>query len=175
VTIAIYPGSFDPVTNGHLDIVQRASRLFDQVIMAVYDGPSKKQRLFNIEERVAFLEEATKHIPQVKIQAFNNLTVEFAKQVGASVIVRGLRAASDFEYESQIAQIYQTLEPSIDVVLFMAGHQYTFFSSSMVKEIASLNGDVSWLVPAHVLPALYKAYGTKPNTDKSKSAGSQNE
>lgn len=161
MTIAVYPGSFDPVTNGHLDIVSRAARLFDPVIMAVYDGPSKKNRLFSIEERMEFLREATRNIPRVQVDSFSNLTVDYARNVGASVIVRGLRAASDFEYESQIAQIYQSLAPNIDVVLFMAGHQYTFFSSSMVKEIASLNGDVSWLVPSHVVKALHKAYGTE--------------
>ncbi len=161
MTIAVYPGSFDPVTNGHLDIVSRAARLFDPVIMAVYDGPSKKNRLFSIEERMELLREATRDIPRVRIDSFSNLTVDYVRSVGASVIVRGLRAASDFEYESQIAQIYQSLAPNIDVVLFMAGHQYTFFSSSMVKEIASLNGDVSWLVPPHVVQALHKAYGIK--------------
>jgi pantetheine-phosphate adenylyltransferase len=161
VTIAVYPGSFDPVTNGHLDIVTRASRLFDTVIMAVFDGPSKKNRLFSIEERIALLKEATRELPRVKIDTYANLTVDYARDIGASVIVRGLRAASDFEYEFQIAQIYQTQAPDIDVVLFMAGHQYTFFSSSMVKEIASLGGDVSWLVPSHVVPALQGAYNRK--------------
>jgi pantetheine-phosphate adenylyltransferase len=161
VTIAVYPGSFDPVTNGHLDIVIRASRLFDPVIMAVFDGPSKKNRLFSIEERLVLLKEATREIPRVEVGTYANLTVDYARDVGASVIVRGLRAASDFEYEFQVAQIYQTQAPDIDVVLFMAGHQYTFFSSSMVKEIASLGGDVSWLVPAHVVPALQRAYSQK--------------
>ena len=161
MTIAVYPGSFDPVTNGHLDIVIRASRLFDPVIMAVFDGPSKKNRLFSIEERLVLLKEATREIPRVEVGTYANLTVDYARSVGASVIVRGLRAASDFEYEFQIAQIYQTQAPDIDVVLFMAGHQYTFFSSSMVKEIASLGGDVSWLVPSHVVPALQHAYDRK--------------
>ncbi|MFL5807742.1 MAG: pantetheine-phosphate adenylyltransferase [Roseiflexaceae bacterium] len=161
MTIAVYPGSFDPVTNGHLDIVIRASRLFDPVIMAVFDGPSKKNRLFSIEERLVLLKEATREIPRVKVDTYANLTVDYARGVGASVIVRGLRAASDFEYEFQVAQIYQTQAPDIDVVLFMAGHQYTFFSSSMVKEIASLGGDVSWLVPSHVVPALQRAYDRK--------------
>jgi len=161
VTIAVYPGSFDPVTNGHLDIVIRASRLFDPVIMAVFDGPSKKNRLFSIEERLVLLKEATREIPRVKVDTYANLTVDYARSTGASVIVRGMRAASDFEYEFQVAQIYQTQAPDIDVVLFMASHQYTFFSSSMVKEIASLGGDVSWLVPSHVVPALRRAYGQK--------------
>jgi pantetheine-phosphate adenylyltransferase len=168
VTIAVYPGSFDPVTNGHLDIVIRASRLFDPVIMAVFDGPSKKNRLFSIEERLVLLKEATREIPRVKVDTYANLTVDYARGVGASVIVRGLRAASDFEYEFQVAQIYQTQAPDIDVVLFMAGHQYTFFSSSMVKEIASLGGDVSWLVPSHVVPALQRAYDRKSRNKEHK-------
>jgi pantetheine-phosphate adenylyltransferase len=158
LTTAVYPGSFDPVTNGHLDIAMRATRVFDEVIMAIYDGPSKKNRLFSTAERLELLQEATRALPQIRVDTFSNLTVDYARSVGASVIVRGLRASSDFEVEFQMAQIYQTQAPNIDVVLFMAGHQYTFFSSSMVKEIASLGGDVSWLVPPHVIPALRQAY-----------------
>ena len=158
MTIAVYPGSFDPVTNGHLDIAARASRLFDTVIMAVFDGPSKKNRLFSTAERVELLREAVRDLPRVRVDTYSNLTVDYAHEGGASVIVRGLRAGSDFDVEFQMAQFYQTQSPSIDVVLFMAGHQYTFFSSSMVKEIASLGGDVSWLVPAHIVPALKRAY-----------------
>jgi pantetheine-phosphate adenylyltransferase len=158
VTIAVYPGSFDPVTNGHLDIAMRASRIFDTVIMAVFDRPNKKL-LFDTEERVALLREATRQLPRVKVDTYAELTVDYVRSTGASVIVRGLRAASDFENEFQMAQINQTLAPDIDVVLFMAGHQYTFFSSSTVREIASLGGDISWLVPPHVVPALKRAYG----------------
>jgi pantetheine-phosphate adenylyltransferase len=158
VTIAVYPGSFDPVTNGHLDITIRASRLFDTVIMAVFDRPNKKL-LFNTDERLALLREATRNLPRVRIDTYSELTVEYVRRVGGSVIVRGLRAASDFENEFQMAQINQTLAPDIDVALFMAGHQYTFFSSSTVREIASLGGDVSWLVPPHVVTALKRVYG----------------
>jgi len=158
VTIAVYPGSFDPVTNGHLDIAMRASRIFDTVIMAVFDRPNKKL-LFDTEERVVLLREATHQLPRVKVDTYAELTVDYVRSIGASVIVRGLRAASDFENEFQMAQINQTLAPDIDVVLFMAGHQYTFFSSSTVREIASLGGDISWLVPPHVVPALKRAYG----------------
>ena len=158
MTIAVYPGSFDPVTNGHLDIAARASRIFDTVIMAVFDRPNKKL-LFNTEERVALLREATRDLPRVKVDTYAELTVDYVRSIGAAVIVRGLRAASDFENEFQMAQINQTLAPDIDVVLFMAGHQYTFFSSSTVREIASLGGDISWLVPPHVVPALKRAYG----------------
>jgi pantetheine-phosphate adenylyltransferase len=158
VTVAVYPGSFDPVTNGHLDIAARASRLFETVIMAVFDRPNKKL-LFSTEERLVLLREAINTMPRVKADTYSTLTVDYARSVGASVIVRGLRAASDFENEFQMAQIYQTQAPDIDVVLFMAGHQHTFFSSSNVREIAALGGDVSWLVPPHVVAALRRAYG----------------
>jgi pantetheine-phosphate adenylyltransferase len=158
VTIAVYPGSFDPVTNGHLDIVARAARLFDSVIMAVFDRPNKNL-LFSTAERVALLEEATRDLPQIKIDTYSTLTVDYVRSVGASIIVRGLRDPRDFEHEFQMAQIHQTLDSQIDLVYFMAGHQYTFFSSSTVREIAALGGDVSWLVPPHIVAALRKAYG----------------
>lgn len=157
MTIAVYPGSFDPVTNGHLDIVTRASRLFDTVIMAVFDRPNKNL-LFNTAERVALLEEATRDLPRVKIDTYSNLTVEYVRSVGASMIVRGLRDPRDFEHEFQMAQIHQKLDAQIEIVFLMAGHQYTFFSSSTVREIAALGGDVSWLVPPHIVAALKRAY-----------------
>jgi len=157
VTIAVYPGSFDPVTNGHLDIVTRASRLFDTVIMAVFDRPNKNL-LFNTAERVALLEEATRDLPRVKIDTYSNLTVEYVRSVGASMIVRGLRDPRDFEHEFQMAQIHQKLDAQIEIIFLMAGHQYTFFSSSTVREIAALGGDVSWLVPPHIVAALKRAY-----------------
>lgn len=157
MTIAVYPGSFDPVTNGHLDIAARAARLFDTVIMAAFDRP-KKNLLFSTVERVAMLREATRDMPRVRVDSYSILTVDYARSVGASVLVRGLRASSDFESEFQLAQINQTLAPDIDFVAFMADHKYTFFSSSTVREIASLNGDVSWLVPPHVAEALRRVY-----------------
>lgn len=166
MTIAVYPGSFDPVTNGHLDIAARAARVFETVIMTVFDGPSSKNRLFDRDERISLLREATRDLPRVRVDTYSNLTVDYAASVGASVIVRGLRAASDFEYEFKVAQIYQTQAPNIDVVLFMAGHQYTFFSSSMVKEIASLGGDVSWLVPPHVASALRRVYAPQADAQR---------
>ena len=157
MTTAVYPGSFDPVTNGHLDIVTRAARLFDTVIMAVFDRPNKNL-LFNTAERVALLEEATRDMPRVKIDTYSTLTVDYVRSVGASMIVRGLRDPQDFEHEFQMAQIHQKLDAQIDVVFFMAGHQYTFFSSSTVREIAALGGDVSWLVQPHIVAALKRAY-----------------
>ncbi|GAB4215893.1 MAG: pantetheine-phosphate adenylyltransferase [Roseiflexaceae bacterium] len=160
MSIALYPGSFDPVTNGHLDIVTRAARLFETVVMAVFDKPNKNL-LFSTAERLELLREATRDIPRVRVDAYSILTVEYARSIGASVIVRGLRAAADFEHEFQIAQINQTLAPDIDYITFMAGHKYTFFSSSTVRELASLGGDVSWLVPPHVARALERVYAQR--------------
>jgi pantetheine-phosphate adenylyltransferase len=158
VTIAVYPGSFDPITNGHLDVVTRAARLFDTVVLAVFDRPNKNL-LFNTQERIAMVKEAIRDLPRVKADTYSALTVDYVREIGASVIVRGLRDPRDFDHEFQMAQIYNKLAPEIDVVLFMAGHQYTFFSSSTVRELASLGGDVSWLVPPHVVAALKRAYG----------------
>lgn len=157
MTIAVYPGSFDPVTNGHLDIAKRAARLFDTVIMAVFDRPNKNL-LFSAAERLDMLRTATRDIPNIQVDVYSTLTVDYARSVEASVLVRGLRAISDFESEFKLAQINQTLAPEIDFVAFMADHKYTFFSSSTVREIASLGGDVSWLVPAHVAEALRRVY-----------------
>lgn len=157
MTIAVYPGSFDPVTNGHLDIAQRAARLFDTVIMAVFDRPNKNL-LFNTAQRVELLQVATRDMPGIQVDTYSQLTVDYAHSVGASVIMRGLRGSSDFEHEFQMAQINQTIAPEINVVVFMADHKYTFFSSSTVREIASLQGDVSWLVPSHVATALRDVY-----------------
>lgn len=157
MTIAVYPGSFDPVTNGHLDIARRASRLFDVVIMAVFDRPAKNL-LFTTAERLELLREAVQDIPNVRVDTYQTLTVEYARSVGASVLVRGLRAISDFEQEFRLAQINQSLAPDVDFVAFMADHRYTFFSSTTVREIASLGGDVSWLVPPHVALALRGKY-----------------
>lgn len=161
VTIAVYPGSFDPVTNGHLDIAERAARLFDTVIMAVFDRPNKRL-LFSTEERVALLREATRNHPRIRVDTYSDMTVEYVHKRGASVIVRGLRDPRDFDAEFQMAQVNQRLAPNVDVVLFMADHKYTFFSSTIVKEIASFDGDVSWLVPENVARALRRAYRQPP-------------
>lgn len=157
MTIAVYPGSFDPVTNGHLDIAARATRLFDTVIMAVFDRPNKNL-LFNTEERLEMLRVATRDMPRIKIDTYATLTVDYARSVGASVIMRGLRGSSDFEHEFRLAQIYRTVATDIDVIVFMSDPRYTFFSSSTVREIASLGGDVSWLAPDHVVTALKRIY-----------------
>lgn len=160
MTIALYPGSFDPVTNGHLDTAIRASRLFDTVVIAVFDRP-QKNLLFSTSERVEMLQEATRNLPRIRIEAYDTLTVHYARQIGAGVIVRGLRAASDFEHEFQMAQINQTIDSDIDVVVFMASREYTFLSSSTVREIAALGGDVSGLVPPHIVQALKRKFASK--------------
>lgn len=160
MTIAVYPGSFDPVTNGHLDIARRAARIFDTVVMAVFDQPNKKL-LFSVDERLELLRQATVEMPRVRADSYSNLTVEYARQVGASVLVRGLRATGDFETEFQMAQINLTLERGIDTVSFMTNPQHTFISSSTIKVIASHGGDVSEWVPAHVAQALKRAYSVR--------------
>ncbi len=160
MSIAVYPGSFDPVTNGHLDIAERASRIFDTVIMAVFDRPDKKL-LFSTADRVEFLQKAVANMPQIRVETYSILTVEYARSVGAQAVVRGLRAANDFESEFQMAQVNQHLAPDIDLVYFMASHKYTYFSSTRVRELASLGTDVSWLVPAHVATALQRVYADR--------------
>ncbi|NJK78603.1 MAG: pantetheine-phosphate adenylyltransferase [Chloroflexaceae bacterium] len=155
--IALYPGSFDPVTLGHLDTAIRASRIFDTVIMAVFDRPNRKL-LFSTEERVELLRAVASDYPGIKVTSYNLLTVTFAREVGAQVIVRGLRDPIDFELEFQMAQINQTLDPDIDMVVFMANRKFSFLSASIVREIAALDGDVSELVPAQVAQALKRKF-----------------
>ncbi len=157
MTLAVYPGTFDPVTNGHIDIAMRAARLFDQVVIAVFDRPNKKL-LFSTEERIALLQEAMRSMPNVRIDTYGTLTVEYARHVGATTIVRGLRTGSDFEQEFQMAQVNRTLVPEVDYVTLMADREHTILSSSRVREIAALGGDVSWMVPPHVVEALRRAY-----------------
>lgn len=154
---AVYPGSFDPVTYGHLDIIERASKVVDEVIVAVLVNSSKKP-LFTIEERVGMLRETTKEFSNVKIETFQGLTVDFAKRVGAKVMVRGLRAVSDFESEMQIAQTNHSLNPDIDTMFFTTSLEYAFLSSTIVREVASYGSDVSNLVPEPVEQMLRKKY-----------------
>ena len=154
---AVYPGSFDPVTYGHLDIIERASKVVDEVIVAVLVNSSKKP-LFTIEERVGMLRETTKGFSNVKIEMFQGLTVDFAKRVGAKVMVRGLRAVSDFESEMQIAQTNHSLNPDIDTMFFTTSLEYAFLSSTIVREVASYGSDVSNLVPEPVEQMLRKKY-----------------
>ncbi len=157
-TIAIYPGTFDPVTNGHTDLVQRATRLFDQVIVAVAKGGSK-QPVFPLEERVALVQEVLADMPGVKVCSFDTLLVDFMKQQGAGVILRGLRAVSDFEYEFQLAGMNRQLRPEVETVFLTPAEHYAYISSSLVREIASLGGDVSRFVHPKVVAALTSRLG----------------
>jgi pantetheine-phosphate adenylyltransferase len=153
--IAVCPGSYDPVTNGHLDIIGRVSRVFDKVIVAVVgNAPRKAGHLFTPEERKQFLEEATAELPNVQVEVFRNLVVEFARQHGATAIVKGLRAISDFEYEFEMNQLNRKLAPEVESVYVFASPDYSFLSSTGVKEMATFGGDVSDLVPAAVADAL---------------------
>ena len=158
--IAMYPGSFDPVTRGHLDIIKRSSRMFDKVIVAVLVN-SAKQPLFTVEERVAMLRECCKDIPNVEVDSFNGLTVSFAKQKHATVMVRGLRAVTDFEYEMQIAQTNHIVEPNIDTMFFTTSLQYAYLSSTIAKEVACYGSDVSSFVTPNVARRMEEKFREK--------------
>lgn len=145
------PGSYDPVTNGHLDVIRRAAKLFDEVVVAVVNRSVRKSgSLFSAEERVGFIERATADMPGVRVEPFSTLVVDFAKDVGARAIVKGLRAISDFEYELEMHQLNSRQDPSIESVYLMAGSEYSFLSSSGVKELATFGGRIDDLVPAEV-------------------------
>jgi pantetheine-phosphate adenylyltransferase len=156
VTTALYPGSFDPFHNGHLEIVERAARLFDRVVVAAMRNPQKGEPLFSLDERRAMLEESLAHLPNVEITSLSKLVVDVARDVGASIIVKGLRAVSDFEYEFQMALMNRQLWPEIETIFLAPDTQYSFLSASLVREIASLGGDVSEFVPPLVLEHLRK-------------------
>ncbi len=155
MTIALYPGSFDPVTNGHVDIAKRASCLFDELVIAVYDAPPKKL-LFDTNERIQLFEEAMTGIQNVSVKKYKGLTVHFAKEISARAMVRGLRANSDFEYEFEMAMMNRNMDPSIEVVCMMTRIDYQFLSSSLLKEVCSLGGRIDNLVPKHVEKALHQ-------------------
>lgn len=157
MVIAIYPGSFDPVTNGHLDIAERAAALFDKLIIAVYETPPK-EILFSTEERVRMLKEAVSHLPNVMVESFSGLVVNFARKVGAKAIIRGLRMSSDFEREFEMALMNKKLAPDIEVVCLMSKIEYQFLSSSLLKEVASLGGCIENLVPSNVAQALAEKF-----------------
>ena len=149
----IYPGSFDPLTNGHLDVIQRAAKLFDRIVVAVASNERKKP-LFSQAERVQLMSEAVKHIPNAEVDGFDGLLVDFVEKRGGQAIIRGLRAVSDFEFEFQLALMNRKLNERIETIFMMPKDTYTFLSSSIVKEIVALGGDVSSFVPAHVQAAL---------------------
>lgn len=150
---AIYPGTFDPITNGHLDIVTRAACMFDQVILAIAASPSKKP-MFDLSERVALAQQATAHLPNVEVMGFSDLMANFARTQQANILIRGLRAVADFEYEMQLAHMNRHLMPELESVFLMPSKDWSFISSSLVKEVARHGGDVTHFLPANVHQAL---------------------
>lgn len=159
--IAVCPGTYDPVTNGHLDIIRRASGLFAEVVVCVTAGSVKKSPLFSAEERIAMVEEGVRGFPNVRVTGFNSLITEFAKGLGASVLVKGLRAISDFDYEFQMAQLNRHLAAEVETVYLPASTHYSFISSSGVREVAAWGGAVDDWVPAHVAVALRARFGSR--------------
>ncbi len=148
--IAIYPGSFDPVTNGHLDLIERARTLFERLIVAVLQNSEKNDTLFSVSERVEMLETVTRDLPNVAIETFDSLLVDFARKKNAGVILRGIRAVSDYEYELQMALMNRELSPGLETVFMLPGTAYSYLSSRLVREVARLGGDIKALVPAAV-------------------------
>jgi pantetheine-phosphate adenylyltransferase len=161
VSTALCPGSFDPVTLGHIDIIERASRHFDEVVVAVIRNPQKTQSLFTLEERQDMLRECTAHLSNIRIEFFKGLLVEFAREHGADAIVKGLRAVSDFDYELQMAQMNQRLS-GIDTFFLSTSPNYSFLSSSLVREVARYGGDVTSMVPAIVAKRLLDRFEGEP-------------
>jgi pantetheine-phosphate adenylyltransferase len=158
----VCPGSYDPVTNGHLDIITRVAGVFERVVVGVVNNPIRKDKtLFTAEERQAFIAEATADLPNVEVRIFSNLLVEFAREMGARAIVKGLRAISDFEYEFEMAQLNRKLDPGIESIYMIASPQYSFLSSTGVKEMATFGGDVSDLVPGPVAAAMAQRLGDR--------------
>jgi pantetheine-phosphate adenylyltransferase len=158
--IAVCPGSYDPITNGHIDVISRASVMFDELIVAVVNASVRKSKgVFEVEERVRFIGNATRHLGNVRVATFDVLIVDYARDVGAKAIVKGLRAISDFEYELEMNQLNRHLAADVESVYLMASPQYSFLSSSGVKEIATFGGDVSALVPEEVAVRLQEALG----------------
>ena len=155
MTTALYAGSFDPITNGHLDITTRASRLFDKVVIGIFATPEKRL-MFTTEERVNMAKKAVAHLANVQVRTYDRITVDFAREIGAQVMVRGLRMVTDFEWEFEMAMMNRLLSPELELVCFMASQQYQFLSASLIKEVASLGGDITTLVPKHVAEALKK-------------------
>ena len=155
---AVYPGTFDPITRGHIDLVTRAARVFQRIVVAIAESPNKAP-LFPLDERIALARKELRDLANVEVVGFSNLLVEFAQQVGAGVIVRGLRAVSDFEYEFQLASMNRHLAPEVETLFMTPDERYGFISSSLVKEIARLNGDVSEFVGVEVQQALGRRFG----------------
>ncbi len=159
---AIYPGSFDPVTFGHIDIIKRSSQIVDELVVGVLNN-STKNSLFSLEERVSMIKEMTKDYPNVTVSFFNGLLVDHMREIGATLIIRGLRAVTDFEYELQIAQTNHVQDPGIETIFLTTNLKYSYLSSTIVKEFASYGGDISKFVPEQFIPKIYAKYGlTEP-------------
>ncbi|MCI5494283.1 MAG: pantetheine-phosphate adenylyltransferase [Lachnospiraceae bacterium] len=162
---AIYPGSFDPVTNGHMDMIVRASKIVDELVVGVLNN-SAKNSLFSVEERVSMLEEMTRDMKNVTVTSFDGLMVDYMDEIGATIVVRGLRAVTDFEYELQIAQTNHKVNPKIDTIFLTTSLEYAYLSSTIVKEFASYGGDISHFVPQRFINDIYAKYNIEPKTDK---------
>jgi pantetheine-phosphate adenylyltransferase len=160
MTVAVYPGTFDPITNGHLDLIQRSLRMFDKLIVAIFDNPMKGP-LFTVEERRCLIEEATKGFKNIEIDTFNTLLVFYARQRQAQVIVRGLRAIADFEYEFQMTLMNRRLDQDVETVFLTPREEYTYVASRLIKEVAAYGGNVEHLVPPAVVVALQKKLSQK--------------
>jgi pantetheine-phosphate adenylyltransferase len=157
MVIAVYPGTFDPLTYGHMDIIERAAALVSKLIVGIYENPSK-QPLFSLQQRVSLVEEAVSELSNVRVKAFKGLTVDFMRQVGGKVMIRGLRANSDFEREFEMALMNRKLAPDIELLCLMTSSQYQFLSSSLIKEVAKLGGCLEGMVPPHVAIALKEEF-----------------
>ena len=157
---AVYPGSFDPVTFGHLDVIERSSKIVDELVVGVLHN-SAKNSLFSLEERVNMIREMTKDLPNVKVEAFDGLLVDYMSQIGANIIIRGLRAVTDFEYELQLAQINHVQNEEIETLFLITNLKYSYLSSTIVKEIASYGGDISKFVPEQLMDRIYAKYNAK--------------
>lgn len=154
---AIYPGSFDPMTFGHLDIIERSSKIVDELVIGVLNN-SAKNSLFSLDERVSMIKEMTKDLPNVTVGSFDGLLVDYMKEIGATIIIRGLRAVTDFEYELQIAQTNHVQNPDVETIFLTTNLQYSYLSSTIVKEFASYGGDISKFVPSEFVDRIYKKY-----------------
>lgn len=161
--IAVYPGSFDPITNGHLDIIERSSKIFDKLIIAILSNPDKKNPLFNVEERIELIKKSTEYIKNVEVESFDGLLVNYMKRRNASVIIKGLRAVSDFEYELQMAHMNHKLDPNVETLFMMTNAQNSYLSSSIVKQVGQFKGCIKGLVPDVILDDVIRQIEKKYN------------